>query len=402
MAEATLNWLDTHQPDMLRLLTKWAQINTGTFNLPGLSRFSNAVEAEFALLGGQLKRLDLPPMQSIDSSGNVIQTPLGQALVFTKRPNAPVKVLLGIHMDTVYPPTHPFQRVTRIDEKTLQGPGVADAKGGLVVLLFALRALEQSDWADKIGWEVLLNPDEEIGSPGSGHLFVEAAGRNQYGLIFEPALPDGSLVGARKGSGNFTVIVRGRSAHAGRNYQDGRSAILAAAEFITALNAVQRDQPDITINCGKIEGGGALNVVPDLAIARFNIRVSNVQDQHHIEAQLAQLAAEFGKRDGIRIEINGGFHSPPKPLDERSSRLFAMAQAAGRELGLDLNIRPSGGACDGNRLVAAGLPVIDTLGPSGGNLHGDREFVRVETLAERSKLTLKILMALAGTVLSRS
>ena len=381
---------------MLRLLIEWARINSGSHNLEGLAALSKSVEAEFASLGAKLTHHTLPEMESIDSSGNVVGTELGNALSFIKRPDAQMKALLGIHLDTVYPPTRPFQQVTRLNQQTLQGPGVADAKGGLIVLLFALRALEQSDVAGRIGWEVLLNPDEEIGSPGSGSLFVEAAKRNQVGLIFEPSLPDGSLVGARKGSGNFTIVVRGRAAHVGRNYQLGRSAILVAAEIITKLDAWQRQWPNIIINCGRIEGGGALNVVADLAIARFNVRVSTAQDQQLIESHMTHLIEEFGQRDGIMVKVHGGFHSPPKPLDDRSAKLFAMAQACGKEIGLHLDIRPGGGACDGNRLVAAGLPVIDTLGPSGGNLHSDQEFVLIDSLAERAKLTALLLMKLAA------
>jgi glutamate carboxypeptidase len=277
----------------------------------------------------------------------------------------------------------------------LSGPGVADAKGGLVVMLTALRALERSSVASKLGWEVALNPDEEIGSPGSSRLLEEAAKRNHFGLVFEPSLPDGSLVGARKGSGNFTVVVRGRAAHAGRDFHLGRSAILTLADFITKLDASQSDFPGVTINCGRIEGGGALNIVPDLAIGRFNVRVTSAEDQSAVKRRINDLVQQASQRDGISVKLHGGFHSPPKPLDPKSSKLFDLAVACGKELGLNLQIHPSGGACDGNRLASAGLPVIDTLGPRGGNLHSDQEYLVIESLAERAKLTAMVLMQLA-------
>ncbi|HEY1628346.1 MAG TPA: hydrolase, partial [Tepidisphaeraceae bacterium] len=295
----------------------------------------------------------------------------------------------------VYPPTSAFQQVTRVDENTLRGPGVADAKGGLVVMLHALRAFEQSDLAKNLGWEIILNPDEEIGSPASGNLLTEAAKRNHFGLVFEPALPDGSLVGARKGSGNFTIVIHGKAAHAGRDFHLGRSAIVALAQFIIALQSTHADFPQVTVNCGKIEGGSALNIVPDLAIGRFNIRVTNSQEQQAIERRLRNLVSEFNLRDGIRVKLHGQFHSPPKPLDEKSSKLLELAQSCGREIGLNLQIRPTGGACDGNRLAAAGLAVIDTLGPVGDHLHSDREFIHLDTLAQRAKLTTLLLMKLA-------
>src|SRR5262249_39128994 len=152
-----------------------------------------------------------------DDEGREKSRPLGKALAFQSPPRAGPRVLLGIHYDTVFGVDHLFQSVTRVDENTLRGPGVCDAKGGLLVLLHALLALERSPVAGSLAWEVLLNPDEEIGSPGSGSLFAAAAKRNDIGLLFEPALPDGSLVASRKGSGNFTFIVHGRAAHAGRD-----------------------------------------------------------------------------------------------------------------------------------------------------------------------------------------
>src|SRR5207253_7136774 len=130
--------------------------------------------------------------------GEPVEQPLGRALRATKRhepsSGVAVRVLLNIHTDTVYPLDHPFQSVTRIDEHTLRGPGVIDAKGGLVVMLAAIEALERSALAPQIGWEVLLNPDEEIGSPGSAHLFKEVASRHRVGLVFEPAIGEGNLV----------------------------------------------------------------------------------------------------------------------------------------------------------------------------------------------------------------
>src|SRR5262245_10055794 len=247
MTSRLLQWIDSQQAEMLRLVSAWASINSGTHNLNGLARLTSAVQQEFQSLGAQVKQHDLPPAESVDSAGHVIRSPLGHAISFTRRPDAPAQVLLSIHLDTVYPPHHPFQQVTRVDAQTLRGPGVADAKGGLVVMLFALRALEQSELAHRVGWEVILNPDEEIGSVGSASLLTEAAKRNHVGLVFEPSLPDGSIVGARKGSGTFTVIVRGRAAHAGRDFHLGRSAILPLAELVTRIDAIHKELPNVTI-----------------------------------------------------------------------------------------------------------------------------------------------------------
>ncbi len=389
-----LGWIDSQREEMVRLLESWSNNNSESHNVDGLKRMADALRVELSTLG-QVATIDVASHPVIDSLGKRVELPLGKVLSVRKRPEAAIRVLLNIHYDTVYAADHPFQRAVRVDEKTLRGPGVLDAKGGIVVLLTAVKALERSEVAEKIGWEILLNPDEEIGSPGSAGLLVEAAKRNHVGLLFEPAMPDGSLVGARKGSGNFTVIVRGKAAHAGRDFDSGRSAIYAVADYIRAIGTVGQMLRPVTINCGRIEGGGPLNVVPDLAIARFNARVNSVDEQHAVERLFEQTQEEVSRRDGISIEIHGGFHAPPKQLDERSRALLDVIMSAGRELGLSLQFQASGGASDGNKLAAAGLPVIDSMGPVGAHLHSDREYVLVDSLVERAKLSARVLLNLA-------
>jgi glutamate carboxypeptidase len=294
---------------------------------------------------------------------------------------------------------HAFQRTQMLDgADALNGPGVVDAKGGILVMLSALRSLEESNEARHIGWEVILNPDEEIGTPGSAQLLREAVARNHLGLVYEPALSDGSLVGARKGSGTYTIVVRGRPAHAGRDFDKGRSAILAMTELIRALPP--RPRPGLIINCGKIQGGAAVNIVPDLAIASFNVRADTADDRFWFEQLVHGAASQLEHREGIRVSLHGQFNSPPKPLDSRSAKLMESVLGCARELGMNLDVRPSGGTCDGNKLAAAGLPVVDSLGPVGGDLHSEREYVLLGSLIERAKLTALLLHKLAAGEIS--
>jgi glutamate carboxypeptidase len=389
---AILAWIDAQAGAMTQRLIDWAQINTYSTHLAGLDRFRALLLREFNALGGQATEVDLQPAESIDEHGQVIRTPLAKALRVVKRPQAPRRVFLCIHMDTVYPPQHPFQSCTRLDEATLQGPGVADAKGGLVVLLTALAALERSDSAGRLGWEVLINPDEEIGSSGSAPLLTEAAGRNQMGLLFEPALPDGSLVDRRKGSGNFVAVLHGRAAHAGRDFAAGRNAIVAAAALAVGLDDLNGKLSGVTVNIGRIDGGGPANVVPDLAVVRCNVRCQTPDEQRQIEQRIQTLIAEFNRRDGITVELHGGFHSPPKAPDAAGAALMQLIERCGREMNLGIRWQSSGGTCDGNKLAAAGLANVDSLGPCGANLHSPRELVQLGTLTERAKLTALILL----------
>jgi len=393
---SSLDWIDTQLARMVEFVTTWSGINTGSHHLPGLEHFAITLATEFGPLGGAMEMIDLPAQEIIDGNGRIACKKLGRAIRITKRTSAPCQVLLAIHYDTVFAADHHFQTATMLDSNTLRGPGVADAKGGLVVLLHALLALERSDLATKLGWEILLTPDEEIGSPGSSELFTQAAERNDVGLVFEPALPDGSLVGARKGSGNFTAIVTGRAAHAGRNPEMGRNAILALADFIVRVHAMPALFPGVTVNVGHIEGGGPVNIVPDLAIARFNIRADSLDQQHLAETRLQHILTEINSQEGITLKLHGCFTAPPKLLDPATVQLFEQFRECGRELKLALDWHPAGGVCDGNRLAAAGLPTIDTLGPRGGNLHSDTEYLLLDSLTERAKLTALFLLKYAA------
>lgn len=398
MTDATsqLAWLGAQQDAMTALVIELASINSGSFNLEGLTTVEARLRDVFAPLGAPIESLEVEPLISIDAAGQPVHTPLGRALRIRKREDAARRVFLGIHMDTVFAPAHPFQNVTRIDDDTLRGPGVADAKGGLVVMLFALLAFERSPFAEQLGWEVLINPDEEIGSPGSLPLLREAAGRNDVGLVYEPALADGSLAAPRKGSGNFTLVVRGRAAHVGRHFDDGRNAIHMLADTIGQLSAINAKIDGATLSIGKVEGGGPVNIVPDLAIARFNVRVLDAAGQQAVEEHIERVVARVNEIDGYSAEVHGRFYSPPKPIDAPMRAVMDEVEMCASQLGIDVRWQATGGVCDGNKLAAAGLPNVDTLGPRGGGLHSDGEFVVVKSLSERAKLSALMLMRYAA------
>lgn len=392
-----LEWIDAQHAAMVGRLCEWSSINTGSFNTEGLSRCMALVKREFIELGARVDEIELPPCRISDLDGDE-ELPLGRALHAIKHEDAAIRVFLGIHIDTVYASDDPFQQLTPLSQAILRGPGVADAKGGLVVLLAALAALERSPWAGRIGWEALINPDEELGSPGSGPLFAPFARRCSAGLIFEPALPpDGALVVARKGSANFTAIVRGKAAHAGRDPGAGRNAIHALAGFIVAASHLATPDGVITVNVGQIAGGGPVNVVPDRALCRFNVRVATAEAQRLVEIRLLELTRDVSARDGLALQLTGGFHAPPRPVDRTTLQMLDDLARCGGEIGLPgITWRDTGGVCDGNRLAAAGLPTVDSLGVRGGNIHSPGEFIHLDSLTERAKLSALYLMKLAS------
>ena len=216
------------------------------------------------------------------------------------------------------------------------------------------------------------------------------------GLVFEPSLPDGTLVSARKGSGNFTIVARGRAAHAGRDFDKGRNAIVHLAEAISQIFALNGIRESVTINPAKIEGGGALNVVPDLAIMKFNVRMGDESEQKWLQSEIGKIIAELNKKEGLQLELHGGFTRPPKIITPAIKKLQQMIEECGNDLGHKISWKATGGCCDGNNLAAAGLANIDTLGVRGDNIHSDQEYMLIESLTERAKLSALLLMKIAS------
>jgi glutamate carboxypeptidase len=380
---------------MLDQVLAWAAINSGSRNLTGLERMADLLVDAFAALPGLLRLENPAPVEAVDSAGRKITIQHGRHLHVTVRPTAPVQLLFTGHMDTVFAPDHPFQETRWLEAGVLNGPGVADMKGGLAIMLAALRAVESAPGADRIGYEVVINSDEEVGSLASAPLLAQAARGKRAALTYEPAaLPDGTLAGARPGSGNFAIVIHGRSAHAGRNPEDGRNALLAAADLALRLDALKRD--GLTVNPSRIEGGSPSNVVPDLAILRVNLRPRTPDIQADAKRAVDQAVAAIAAERDVRIELSGGFGRPPKPLTPDAEALFNLVKQAGADLGQPIGWQPSGGVCDGNNIAACGVPVVDTMGVRGGKIHSAEEYLITESLAERAALSALTVLRLAA------
>lgn len=371
----------------------WAGINSGSRNLPGLAAMAESLAEAAQCLGGTVTLHEPAPATVIDTAGHEVPLRHGRNLHIAKRPDAPLRVLLTGHMDTVFGADHPFQACRWLDEDTINGPGTADMKGGIAVMFAALEAFEASPLAPRLGWEIIINSDEEVSSLGSAPLLAEAARHAHVGLTYEPALPDGTLAGARKGSGNFSAAITGRAAHAGREPEKGRNAVLAAADLALRLAALRAE--DLSVNPAKIDGGGPNNIVPDQAVLRWNMRPSTPAAEARARAAIDALVATVAAEHEVAIHVHGGFARPPKPLDANQQRLFDLVKACGADLGLDIGWRDTGGVCDGNNLAATGLAVVDTLGPRGGAIHSSDEFLCVDSLEERAMLSALLLARLA-------
>ncbi|UZK69717.1 hydrolase [Sphingomonas sp. S1-29] len=382
-----------HTEPMREQVERWVAINSGTRNLAGVAAMGAVLADAFAALPGDLAMVDAAPVEQVDPSGAVAALDHAPHLHLIVRPEAPVQMLFTGHMDTVYPVDHPFQTMRVLPDGAWNGPGAADMKGGLAVMLAALKAVEASALAPRIGYEVVIGSDEETGSFSSAALLAKAARGKVAALTYEPALADGTLAGARGGTGNFSLIVTGRSAHAGRNPDDGRNAVLAAADL--ALRLVRARRAGLSVNPARIEGGGPNNVVPDHAILRVNFRPADAAAIADAQKALDVAIAEVALEHDVRIALHGSFNRPPKPIDPAAEALFGLVKQAGADLGIPIAWRATGGVCDGNNIAACGVPVVDTMGVRGGAIHSPDEFMLPESLAERAALSAVTILRIA-------
>ncbi len=397
--QALLSKIDKRQDTMVETVIQWSKVNSGSRNLEGLSRMEALIIDAFLPLEPEIDFIDLPDGETVTPAGVVEVAPNGRCVRLFKRPDANRRVLMTGHIDTVFAVDHPFQEPVWLDDNTLNGPGVADMKGGIIVMLEALRAFEASSYAASTGWEILLSPDEETGSLASAAVLADRAVSADIGLTYEPALADGTLAGARKGSGNFSIVVNGKAAHAGREFFVGRNAVVMLAEIIAELSALTGGKPGLTVNPAVVSGGVAPNVVPDVAVCRFNVRLEEPSDSGWFLGELDKIVERFSQRGGFTVALHGGINRPPKAISHANQTLMDAIADCGAQLGLTINYVATGGCCEGNNLAAAGLPNVDTLGVRGGLIHSAEEFVLVDSFAERAKLSSLVLIAFAAGAL---
>ena len=393
--QSVLDHVAAREAVIIGRAVEWANVNSGSRHAAGLSAVLALLETTARALPATVERIPTQGSTTVADDGSVREEAHADALKITCRPDAPLQVVLTGHYDTVFPETSDFQTVVSRADGALNGPGIADMKGGISVLLAALEAFETHPDRERVGWTVLLSPDEEIGSPASAPLLAGLGARGHVGMTYEPALSDGTLAGERKGSGNYHLIITGKAAHAGRAFHEGANAVAGAAIIAARLHALNGQRDGVTVNVAKISGGGPLNVVADNAVVRFNVRVPDAQSSAWISETVRQIAAE-PPFPGLTLDLHGGMTRAPKPMDASQTALFEAVKETGALLGQTIAWKPSGGVCEGNNLHAAGLPNIDTLGVLGGDIHSDQEFAWPASFVERAQLSALILCKIAS------
>ena len=393
--EAARERLAAAAPDMIARTRAWSSVNTGSYNIPGLKTLAPMLADAFSALEADVRLVEGPGFDNVGADGRVVQMHTGPIIKVSSRPAASIQVVLSGHYDTVFPPGT-FETIRDLGNGQINGPGMADMKGGLSLMLEALKTFESGPFKDRLGYQIVITPDEEIGNFASSAALTEAARSGAHiGMTYEPAMETGAMSGGRKGSAVFDIVLHGRAAHAGRAKEEGRSAIEAAAELVLGLEALNGQRDGVTFNVGAIEGGSPVNIVPDLAVVRFGARAPDAEASAWATREVECLFARASARDGIHGHLHGGFYRPPKPRNAAQQALFDAIHATGQAIGLELEFVDTGGVCEGNNIFAAGVPNVDTLGVRGGRIHSDEEFVIVDSFAERATLSALILNRLA-------
>lgn len=380
VAAELLAWLEAQRGRMVESLSALVAIESPSGDEERLRRAAEFAAAELSAAGLRC---------TIASSRSNVRL-LGRPPV--RRPGGPRQLLLG-HLDTVWPVGTLERMPPREERGRFYGPGAFDMKGGIVLAVYALRAIRELGLRLPADPVVVLTGDEEVGSPDSLPLLRCVARLARRAYVLEPSFgPDGALKVARKGVGHYELRVRGRAAHAGIDPERGVSAILEASHQIQRIDALNDPRRGVTVNVGTVEGGLRANVVAPEANVVVEARASRVEDARRVHAALHELRPVL---DGTEIAVTGGFGRPPMEPTPGAEALLDAAEQAGLALGIPIRGAAVGGASDGN-LIAADVPVLDGLGVIGDGAHADHEHVDVGTLPSRAALLALLLAAPVG------
>jgi glutamate carboxypeptidase len=372
-----LSYAQAHQDDIAALCRNLVECESPSDDPAAVARFVDLAAERFAELG-RVRKFDGgrfgPHLRcEIEPQGGHAD---GQILV------------LG-HSDTVWPAGTLARMPFREAEGRLWGPGILDMKAGIAFFLFAVRALRDCAVPVRRKLVLQLNSDEEVGSESSRALTEEEARRSVAVLVLEPATGlEGKLKTARKGVGDYTVTVRGKSAHAGLDFTSGANAVVEMARQVRTIAGFTRMERGVTVSPGVIAGGTRSNVIPDEARLEVDVRVLRSKDAETLDRRFRRLRP-FDRR--CRIEVSGGLNRPPMERTAESARLFEIARALAADLGVLLEESTSGGGSDGNFTAAAGVPTLDGLGAVGEGAHALHESVLVNRIADRTALIARLL-----------
>lgn len=391
------SWLDSQEENMLAMLERITNINSGSLNKAGVDELATIFSNELTLLGFNISTLLGEVIEMPSCPGSNYNVDVADHIL-ARQDGDGTKLLLMGHLDTVFPPNSPFQKFSRQGD-TMYGPGVSDMKGGLVVMLYALKALNENGGLENKAITILLNSDEEMGSLSSRKYVEEQALLHDWGLVYESS-GNNRLTRERKGLGQARFVVHGKASHAGGAHQQGRSAIKELAYKIVQIENITDYETGVTVNVGVVSGGEARNTIAPCAEALIDLRYPETQQGLDAMAQFENIFSNvysYPVDSGeLSTESWTNLHRPAKIATPESDYLLNKTIAIGRLLGQELGVGDSGGGTDGSLSQAVGLATLDSLGSAGTGAHSNREEGRVSSLVERAKLSAVLIHRLTA------
>lgn len=372
-----LAYLRDHQQDMVEDLKQFIDIESPTNHKPSVDKFGNVMAERLRDLGADV---DILPL-----------TEVGDAVRGCWEQGGDNGILILSHMDTVWDVGTVPGRPTRIEDDKLYGVGSMDMKGGIVIGLWALRALREFDLFSKHPITYLFNSDEEIGSPHSGEIIEAEARKHRAVFVTEPP-EHGAYKTARKGVSQYRVTAIGRSSHAGAEHAKGVNAIEEIAHQILAIQAMTNYEIGTTANVGVVKGGTRGNVVPAEAWVDVNIRAKTRANADKIHEQMVNLKPHHPE---AKIKVKGDINVPPMERTPEIAALFAQAQSLAKDMGLEITEGSTGGGSDGNRTAAMGVPTLDGMGVVGEGGHAIHEYAEIDSMPERAAIMAAMLQTTA-------
>ncbi len=376
-----LSFLNSSYSNFLADLATLVNVDCGTHNKAGVDRVGEWIGARCREWGWDVER--------------VPQADYGDCWIARLRGlNAGARggrLLLIGHLDTVYPDGTAAARPMRFEGNKILGPGVCDMKGGLLVGMYALRALQVvEDFKDFAEIVFFFNSEEEVGSPVSRAIYGPVAREMDAAIVFESARANGDIVSARKGSAEYKLTVKGKSAHAGVEPEKGANAVLELTHQLQALYKLNGVAPGVTVNPDVIGGGTKSNVIPDEAWALIDVRAADAAGAEIISRALANWPTQTTV-PGTQVSVSGRFSFAPMAKTPATARLAQLAKEAARDLGFSINDMTTGGASDANTIAGLGVPVIDGLGPVGGLDHSPDEYIVADSITPRAALAAELI-----------
>ena len=379
MLPAIFDYLQTQRGAMLDTLHALVEFETPTDNKPAIDRAQRFLRGQLEALGGAVE--------------TVPQSEAGDHLraVFYPAAQSPQLTLLT-HVDTVYSlgvlASMPFREEVRL----ARGPGIFDMKGGIVIGLYALRALRELKLTPRRKLVMLVTSDEETGSHSSRALIEAEARCSDTVLVLEPGVgAQGALKTWRKGVGHFSLAITGRASHAGADPDKGRSAIVELAHQVIRLHALNDPAAGTSLNIGVVAGGTRSNVVAAGARAEIDVRVMTMAEAVRIEQLILSLQPVTAE---TTVRVIGGLNRPPMERTPQIMQRFETAKRLAAQIGYNLDETGTGGGSDGNFTAALGVPTMDGLGAVGNGAHSPHEFVVVDMLPKRAALLAALLLEL--------